>query len=107
MKSDLFRKLGTTSPDAPMFISLQGKRMSIKAAENMFRKYGEYTGIPLTPHTCRAVYASTLDRATNGNIALVTKLLGNQSLGVTMTHYIESRKTADMMPEDAAEIVGF
>lgn len=71
-----------------MFLSLQGKRISIDAIENLVRKYTRIA-VPLkkiTPHKLRSTYGTALYRET-GDIRLVADVLGHENINTTIDYY--------------------
>ncbi len=67
---------GTYSLAAPLFLSLQGNRITARAVENMVQKYAKLAA-PLkhiTPHKLRSTYGTMLYQQT-GDIYLVADVL--------------------------------
>jgi site-specific recombinase XerD len=77
----------TGSEDA-LFLSLQKKRISVKAIENLVKKYaGLVTRLKkITPHKLRSTYGTSLYRET-GDIYLVADVLGHKDVNTTKKHY--------------------
>lgn len=75
------------SEDA-LFLSIQKKRISIKAVENLVKKYaGLITRLKkITPHKLRSTYGTSLYRET-GDIYLVADVLGHKDVNTTKKHY--------------------
>lgn len=86
------------SEDA-LFLSLQNKRMSVRAMENMVSKYTNKLSTlkHITPHKLRSTFGTNLYRETN-DIYLVADFLGHKDVNTTRKHYAaqfeESRKHA-------------
>ncbi len=75
------------SEDA-LFLSLQKKRIGVRAVENMVKKYASAV-TPLkhiTPHKLRSTYGTNLYRET-GDIYLVADVLGHEDVNTTKKHY--------------------
>lgn len=71
-----------------MFLSLQGKRISIDAIENLVKKYAKIA-VPnkkITPHKLRSTYGTALYRET-GDIRLVADVLGHENINTTIDYY--------------------
>ncbi len=70
------------------FLALQNKRMSVRCAENMVKKYASIV-TPLkhiTPHKLRSTYGTHLYQET-GDIYLVADVLGHNDVNTTKKHY--------------------
>ena len=71
-----------------LFLSLQNKRLSVRSAENLVKKYAQIAA-PLkhiTPHKLRSTYGTNLYRET-GDIYLVADVLGHTDVNTTKKHY--------------------
>lgn len=71
-----------------LFYSLQSKRMSVDAIENLVKKFGKIA-VPnkkITPHKLRSTYGTALYRQT-GDIRLVADVLGHENVNTTVTYY--------------------
>lgn len=71
-----------------LFISLQNKRISVRAVENLVEKYSKII-TPLkniTPHKLRSTYGTALYRETN-DIYIVADVLGHRDVNTTKKHY--------------------
>lgn len=71
-----------------LFISLQNKRITVRAVENIVKKY---TGLanPLksvSPHKLRSTYGTALYRETK-DIYMVAEVLGHRDVNTTKKHY--------------------
>lgn len=91
-------KLSVPDEDA-LFLSLQVRRMCVRAVENLVKKYAEVAA-PLktiSPHKLRSTYGTNLYRAT-GDIYMVADVLGHRDVNTTKKHYaaieIDRRKAA-------------
>lgn len=75
------------SEDA-LFLSMQRKRISVKAVENLVKKYASMvTSLKkITPHKLRSTYGTSLYRET-GDIYLVADVLGHKDVNTTKKHY--------------------
>jgi site-specific recombinase XerD len=90
-------------PDAPLFVSREGTRLSARQAQREFKKWMHEAGIVgrLTPHALRHTAATKLLRRT-GNAKLVQRYLGHSDVATTLRFYV------DVFPEDlerAAEML--
>lgn len=71
-----------------LFLSGQMRRLTVRAAENLVKKYAQNC-IPLkkiTPHKLRSTYGTTLYQET-GDIYLVADVLGHKDVNTTRKHY--------------------
>ena len=76
------------SNETALFLSLQKKRISVRAVEKLVKKYSE-TASPLkkiTPHKLRSTYGTALYRET-GDIYIVAEVLGHKDVNTTKKHY--------------------
>ena len=71
-----------------MFLSMQNKRITVRAVENLVKKYASMvTSLKkITPHKLRSTYGTTLYRET-GDIYLVADVLGHKDVNTTRKHY--------------------
>lgn len=82
-----------------LFLSLQNKRMSVRAMENMVTKYTDKLNTlkHITPHKLRSTFGTNLYRETN-DIYMVADFLGHKDVNTTRKHYAsisdDSRKKA-------------
>lgn len=90
---------GSYTLSSPLFISLQDRRMSVRAVENLVHKYAQIVS-PLkkiSPHKLRSTYGTLLYQET-GDIYLVADVLGHKDVNTTKKHYAaiteENRKKA-------------
>jgi site-specific recombinase XerD len=77
-----------TGSEEALFLSMQKKRISVKAVENLVKKYaGLVTKLKkITPHKLRSTYGTSLYRET-GDIYLVADVLGHKDVNTTKKHY--------------------
>jgi len=71
-----------------LFYSMQGKRLSVDAIENLVKKYARIA-VPnkkITPHKLRSTYGTALYRET-GDIRLVADVLGHENINTTIDYY--------------------
>lgn len=71
-----------------MFISLQNKRISIRAVEDLVKKYAQIAS-PLkkiSPHKLRSTYGTNLYKETK-DIYIVADILGHKDVNTTKRHY--------------------
>ncbi|NDL67928.1 tyrosine-type recombinase/integrase [Anaerotalea alkaliphila] len=73
-----------------LFISLQGKRLSVRSVQNLVKKYaGLITHLKsISPHKLRSTYGTNLYRET-GDIYLVADVLGHKDVNTTKRHYAQ------------------
>lgn len=71
-----------------LFLSLQNKRITTRAVENIVKKYSSLvTSLKkITPHKLRSTYGTSLYRET-GDIYLVADVLGHKDVNTTRKHY--------------------
>lgn len=71
-----------------LFLSLQNRRISVRAVENMVKKYSStVTSLKkITPHKLRSTYGTSLYKET-GDIYLVADVLGHKDVNTTRKHY--------------------
>ena len=71
-----------------LFLSLQNKRISVRAVEKLVKKYAQaVTSLKkITPHKLRSTYGTSLYRET-GDIYLVADVLGHKDVNTTKKHY--------------------
>lgn len=77
-----------TGHENALFLSIQNRRISVRAVENMVKKYAStVTGLKkITPHKLRSTYGTSLYRET-GDIYLVADVLGHKDVNTTRKHY--------------------
>ena len=84
------RRLQTPEPghENALFLSLQNKRLCVRAVENLVKKYASNltTIKKITPHKLRSTYGTSLYRET-GDIYLVADVLGHKDVNTTKKHY--------------------
>lgn len=71
-----------------LFVSLQDKRITVRAVQNLVKKYTSIT-TPLkhiTPHKLRSTYGTNLYKETN-DIYVVAEVLGHKDINTTKKHY--------------------
>lgn len=85
-----------------MFYSMQGKRISVRAVENLVKKYSKYiTEKKITPHKLRSTFGTELYRNTQ-DIYVVATVLGHKDINTTRRHYAA---TSDDLKRKAANTV--
>lgn len=77
-----------TGHENALFLSLQNRRLTVRAVENLVKKYAAtVTGLKkITPHKLRSTYGTSLYRET-GDIYLVADVLGHKDVNTTKKHY--------------------
>lgn len=82
-------KIETINKDEPaLFLSLQRKRITPRAVENLVKKYSQAV-TPLkkiSPHKLRSTYGTSLYRETQ-DIYIVADVLGHKDVNTTKKHY--------------------
>jgi len=83
---------------SPLFLSMQGSRITVRAVENLVKKYSRLvTSKKITPHKLRSTFGTELYAAT-GDIYVVADVLGHKDVNTTKKHYAaiseEIRKNA-------------
>lgn len=76
------------SEERALFLSLQKRRISVRATENLVKKYAKLVS-PLkkiTPHKLRSTYGTSLYRETH-DIYVVAEVLGHKDINTTKKHY--------------------
>lgn len=71
-----------------LFLSLQKRRISVRAVENLVKKYSSLVTHfkKITPHKLRSTYGTALYKET-GDIYLVADVLGHKDVNTTKKHY--------------------
>lgn len=80
--------LGLPEDEKAMFISLQNRRISVRAVENLVKKFARMAA-PLkkiSPHKLRSTYGTNLYRETK-DIYIVADVLGHKDVNTTKRHY--------------------
>ncbi len=96
------RAAANYSLNSPMFLSLQNKRMSVRALQMLVQKYARLA-IPLkniSPHKLRSTYGTLLYQQT-GDIYLVADVLGHKDVNTTRKHYAAIDESRRKMASDA------
>ncbi len=80
--------IAKTGSENALFLSIQNKRISVRAVEKLVKKYASLvTSLKkITPHKLRSTYGTSLYRAT-GDIYLVADVLGHKDVNTTRRHY--------------------
>ncbi|MBQ9590039.1 MAG: tyrosine-type recombinase/integrase [Butyrivibrio sp.] len=85
-----------------LFLSLQNKRITVRAVENLVKKYSRNvtTLKKITPHKLRSTFGTNLYKE-SGDIYLVADVLGHKDVNTTRKHYAaqddENRRRAARM----------
>ena len=80
--------LGLDDEEKAMFISLQNRRISVRAVENLVKKFAQLAS-PLkkiSPHKLRSTFGTNLYKATK-DIYIVADVLGHKDVNTTKKHY--------------------
>lgn len=78
-----------TGDEDALFLSLQNRRISVRAVQNMVKKYATLAAPlkkHLSPHKLRSTFGTNLYRET-GDIYLVADVLGHSDVNTTRRHY--------------------
>ena len=76
-----------SSSERALFLSLQNKRISVRAVQNLVKKYSENITLKhITPHKLRSTFGTNLYRETN-DIYIVANVLGHKDVNTTRKHY--------------------
>ena len=72
------------------FLSLQNRRITVRAVENLVKKYASKvtTLKKITPHKLRSTFGTNLYQET-GDIYLVADVLGHADVNTTRKHYAD------------------
>jgi len=79
---------GNEDTEKAFFVSLQKKRISVRAVQNIVKKFAK-VAVPLkniTPHKLRSTFGTNLYKETN-DIYIVATLLGHKDINTTRKHY--------------------
>ena len=81
-------KTAAAGHEDALFLSMQNKRISVRAVEKLVKKYAsKVTSLKkITPHKLRSTYGTNLYRET-GDIYLVADVLGHKDVNTTRKHY--------------------
>jgi len=99
------KKNASYSQDSPMFLSLQNKRMSVRALQQLVKKYARLA-VPLkniSPHKLRSTYGTMLYEKT-GDIYLVADVLGHKDINTTKKHYAAADERRRKLASGAVKI---
>jgi len=79
-----------TGHEDALFLSLQGKRITVRTVQKMVKKYSQISVKlkNITPHKLRSTYGTSLYHET-GDIYLVADVLGHRDVNTTKKHYAE------------------
>lgn len=80
--------IAETGHEDALFLSIQKKRITVRAVENLVKKYAsKVTSFKkITPHKLRSTYGTSLYQET-GDIYLVADVLGHKDVNTTRKHY--------------------
>ena len=96
------RNTANYSLTSPLFLSLQQKRMSVRALQMLVQKYARLA-VPLkniSPHKLRSTYGTLLYQQT-GDIYLVADVLGHKDVNTTKKHYAAIDESRRKLASDA------
>ncbi len=90
-----------------LFLSLQRKRISVRAVEMLVKKYaGLVTQLKkITPHKLRSTYGTQLYKET-GDIYLVADVLGHSDVNTTKKHYAAIEDSRRRMARNMVSLKG-
>ena len=80
--------VANTGHEEALFLSLQNRRITVRAVENLVKKYASNvtTLKKITPHKLRSTFGTNLYNET-GDIYLVADVLGHKDVNTTRKHY--------------------
>lgn len=83
-----FKNINVLKEEKALFLSLQNKRMCVRAIEKLVKKYsiGCFPLKHITPHKLRSTFGTNLYRET-GDIYIVADVLGHKDVNTTRKHY--------------------
>ncbi len=97
------RIIPVAGDEKALFLSLQNRRISVRAVENLVKKYASQvtTLKKITPHKLRSTYGTELYKESN-DIYLVASVLGHKDVNTTRKHYAsmdedQKKKAADFV----------
>ena len=91
-----------------LFLSLQRKRITQRAVQNMVKKYAAVAAplkTRISPHKLRSTYATNLYNET-GDIYLVADVLGHTSVDTTRKHYADMTDARRKMAAEHVHLPG-
>ena len=99
------RVIPVTGHEEALFLSLQNKRLSVRAVQNLVKKYATLvtTLKKISPHKLRSTYGTNLYRET-GDIYLVADVLGHKDVNTTKRHYAEIEDARRRMAAKAVKL---
>ena len=91
--------------EVALFLSLQNRRLSVRAVENLVKKYAStVTSLKkITPHKLRSTYGTALYKET-GDIYLVADVLGHKDVNTTRKHYAAQEDARRRMAANAVQL---
>ena len=99
--------VGTTVPDAPLFISQKNNRMTRNALWKSFSTKQRELGLDTGVHRFRHTFLSDIDHHSNGSAALARDLGGHRSVAITNNylHTTPAERSAAVNSMSYAEIM--
>lgn len=99
------KKIADTGHEDALFLSLRNKRLSVRAVQNLVKKYAQLvTKLKnISPHKLRSTYGTNLYRET-GDIYLVADVLGHRDVNTTKKHYAEIEDERRRMAAKAVKL---
>ena len=94
-----------TGHEDALFLSMQKKRIGVRAVENLVKKYSQLiTHLKkITPHKLRSTYGTSLYKET-GDIYLVADVLGHKDVNTTKKHYAAIEDERRRMARNAVKL---
>jgi len=85
---ELFLTGSLDGDGGPLFLSMQKKRMTVRAVQYVIEKYGNQVARlkNISPHKLRSTFGTNLYRET-GDIFMVANVLGHEDVNTTKKHY--------------------
>ncbi len=81
--------LKPSKEETALFLSIQHKRISVRAVQDLVKKYGNMLGTnkSISPHKLRHTFGTNIYQETGGDIYAAAELLGHSSIETTRKHY--------------------
>ena len=88
-------KTSLAGHERAFFLSIQNRRITTRAVQNLVKKYSELTNSlkKITPHKLRSSFGTNMYRQT-GDIYLVADLLGHSDVNTTRKSYADTKQEA-------------
>jgi len=96
-----------TGHENALFLSMQNRRITARAVQNLVKKYSELAVSfkKITPHKLRSSFGTNMYRQT-GDIYLVADLLGHKDVNTTRKSYADTKQEAGRRAAKAYRLRG-